>query len=148
MKTATCARSASARSLGAAMALPLAPGLPSDVASAPAFALLAVAFLALGAPALGFATWGYACARVDVTTAASTLYAVPPVAALVGWVALGEVPSALTAIGGAIALAGVSITARSRAPRAKPGARRIAGTAATVSAACARSAPPVSASAR
>jgi drug/metabolite transporter (DMT)-like permease len=103
-----------AMGLGAAMALPLAPGLPADVAAAPPAALLAVAFLALGASALGFLTWAYAVARIDVTAAATTLYAVPPVAALVGWVALGEVPSALTAVGGALALTGVAITARSR----------------------------------
>ena len=83
-----------AMGLGAAMALPLAPGLAADVRAAPTAALLAVGFLALGASALGFLTWAYAVARVDVTAAASTLYAVPPVAALVGWVALGEVPSA------------------------------------------------------
>jgi terminal-alkyne amino-acid exporter len=116
-----------AMGLGAAMAVPLAPGLPADVAAAPPAALLAVAFLALGASALGFLTWAYAVARIDVTAAATTLYAVPPVAALVGWVALGEVPSALTAVGGAIALAGVAITVRSRKPaavraRREPGA--------------------------
>jgi drug/metabolite transporter (DMT)-like permease len=110
-----------AMGLGAAMALPLAPGLAADVSTAPTSALLAVAFLAFGASALGFLTWAYAVARVDVTAAASTLYAVPPVAALVGWVALGEVPSPLTAVGGAIALAGVAITSasRSRGSRAR-----------------------------
>jgi drug/metabolite transporter (DMT)-like permease len=106
-----------AMGLGAAMALPLAPGLPADVAVAPPAALLAVAFLAFGASALGFLTWAYAVARIDVTAAATALYAVPPVAAIVGWVALGEVPSALTAVGGAIALTGVAITARAGAAR-------------------------------
>jgi drug/metabolite transporter (DMT)-like permease len=114
-----------AMGLGAAMALPLAPGLASDVRSAPASALLAVGFLALGASALGFLTWAYAVARVDVTAAATTLYAVPPVAALVGWVALGEVPSPLTGVGGAVALTGVAITARSRSRGSR--ARRAPG---------------------
>jgi drug/metabolite transporter (DMT)-like permease len=118
-----------AMGLGAAMALPLAPGLAADVASAPAAALLAVAFLALGASALGFATWAYAVARIDVTAAATTLYAVPPVAAIVGWIALGEVPSALTAVGGAIALTGVAITARSRTQAAARASRPVAATA-------------------
>jgi drug/metabolite transporter (DMT)-like permease len=107
-----------AMGLGAALALPLGGGLAADVGVAPAGALVAVAFLAFGASALGFLTWAYAVARVDVTAAASTLYAVPPVAALVGWIALGEVPSAMTAVGGAIALTGVAITARSRRPQA------------------------------
>ena len=111
--------------LGAAMALPLAPGLAAGVRAAPTSALLAVGFLALGASALGFLTWAYAVARVDVTAAASTLYAVPPVAALVGWIALGEVPSALTAGGGAIALAGVAITSASRSRGSR--ARRAVG---------------------
>jgi drug/metabolite transporter (DMT)-like permease len=114
-----------AMGLGAAMALPLAPGLAGDVEAAPTTALLAVGFLALGASALGFLTWAYAVARVDVTAAASTLYAVPPVAALVGWVALGEVPSLMTAVGGAIALGGVALTARSRSRGSR--ARRARG---------------------
>jgi drug/metabolite transporter (DMT)-like permease len=103
-----------AMGLGAALALPLGGGLAADVGDAPAGALVALAFLAFGASALGFLTWAYAVARVDVTAAAATLYAVPPVATLVGWIALGEVPSAMTAVGGAIALTGVAITARSR----------------------------------
>ena len=110
-----------AMGLGAAMALPLAPGPRRPTCgAAPTSALLAVGFLALGASALGFLTWAYAVARVDVTAAASTLYAVPPVAALVGWVALGEVPSPLTAVGGAIALAGVAhhVARRGRADHA------------------------------
>jgi terminal-alkyne amino-acid exporter len=105
-----------AMALGAAMALPLARGLPGAVGSAPAGALAAVAFLSLGASAVGFCTWAYAVARIDVTVAASSLYAVPPVAALAGWLLLGEVPSALTAVGGAVALTGVAITARARRP--------------------------------
>jgi drug/metabolite transporter (DMT)-like permease len=113
-----------AMGLGAAMALPLAPGLPADVAAAPPAALLAGGFLALGASALGFLTWAYAVARIDVTAAASTLYAVPPAAAIVGWGALGEVPSVLTAVGGAIALSGVALTARARA--VGPGQRGLA----------------------
>jgi drug/metabolite transporter (DMT)-like permease len=119
----TLAVTAWAMGLGAAMALPLAPGLTGDVAAAPPAALLAVGFLALGASALGFLTWAYAVARIDVTAAASTLYAVPPVAAVVGWVLLGEVPSTLTAAGGAIALTGVAITARSRTQAAARSSR-------------------------
>ena len=58
--------------------------------------------------------------------AASTLYAVAPVAALVGWIALGEVPSPLTGVGGAIALCGVALTVRARRAPA-PGAQRLRG---------------------
>jgi drug/metabolite transporter (DMT)-like permease len=117
---ASLAVTAWAMGLGAAMALPLAPGLPGAVGGASAAALVAVAFLAFGASALGFLTWAYACARIELTVAASTLYAVPPVAALVGWLALGEVPAPLTAVGGALALGGVALTARARRPVPPP----------------------------
>jgi drug/metabolite transporter (DMT)-like permease len=114
-----------AMALGALMALPFAPGLPAAVGSAPAEALLAVAFLGAGASAVGFVTWAYACARVDVSIAAATLYAVPVVAFTAGWLWLGERPAAMALAGGAIALAGVALTAtrggsRSRAASAAP----------------------------
>jgi drug/metabolite transporter (DMT)-like permease len=102
-----------AMALGALMALPLAPGLPAAVGSAPAEALLAVAFLGVGASAVGFDTWAYACARVDVSVAAATLYAVPVVAFSAGWLWLGERPAAMAVFGGAIALGGVALVARS-----------------------------------
>jgi len=114
---------AAAMTLGALAALALAPGVGGSLADAPAEALAAVAFLAFGASALGFFTWAHACARIDVSAAASALYAVPPVAALAGWVLLGEVPSGTTVAGGLVALVGVALTARSRMP-ARPARRR------------------------
>jgi drug/metabolite transporter (DMT)-like permease len=101
-----------AMALGTLMALPLAPGLPAEIASAPAEALLAVGFLGVGASAIGFVTWAYACARIDVSVAAATLYAVPVVAFSAGWVWLGEQPAAAAIAGGAIALAGVALGAQ------------------------------------
>ena len=114
-----------AMALGALMTLPFAPGLPGEIASAPAEALLAVAFLGLGASAIGFVTWAYASAHVDVSVAAATLYAVPVVAFTVAWIWLGETPTAMTVLGGAIALAGVAlVTFGERAqPRGKPNPR-------------------------
>ena len=44
---------------------------------------------------VGFVSWAYATARVPVSFAASTLYAVPVVAAIVAWLWLGEAPAAL-----------------------------------------------------
>jgi terminal-alkyne amino-acid exporter len=100
--------------LGTAMTLPFAPGLPHAVATAPAGAIAAVLYLGVGASALGFVAWAYASARVPVSFAASTLYAVPVVAALVAWLWLGETPAALAVAGGAVAIAGVVLTARTR----------------------------------
>jgi terminal-alkyne amino-acid exporter len=98
--------------IGTAMLLPFAPGLPHAVATAPAGAIAAVLYLGVGASALGFVSWAYASARVPVSFAASTLYAIPVVAALVAWAWLGETPAALAVAGGAVAIAGVALTAR------------------------------------
>jgi drug/metabolite transporter (DMT)-like permease len=97
--------------LGTALLLPVAPGLPHAVASAAPGALVAVVYLGVGASALGFVCWAYASARVPVSFAASTLYAVPVVAAAVAWLWLGETPAPLAVAGGAVALAGVALTA-------------------------------------
>lgn len=109
-----------AMALGASMALPFAPGLPAAIGSAPAEPLLAVAFLGVGASAIGFVTWAYASALIDVSVAAATLYAVPVVAFGAGWLWLGERPAALALAGGAVALVGVALVAGG-------GARRTAG---------------------
>jgi drug/metabolite transporter (DMT)-like permease len=102
--------------------LPLAPGLPGAIGSAPSEALLAVGFLDVGASAIGFVTWAYACASVDVSVAAATLYAVPVVAFSAGWLWLGEKPAPMALAGGAIALAGVAVV--TRAITAPPAAAR------------------------
>jgi drug/metabolite transporter (DMT)-like permease len=106
---------------GAVMLLPLAPSLPGAVTHASGDALTAVGFLALGASAIGFFSWAYANARLKVTRAASALYAVPAVAILVGWIWLRELPSAVSVIGGAVALSGVLLASTGR--RAAPVAR-------------------------
>ena len=114
-----------AMALGALMTLPLAPGLPAAIGSAPAGALIAVAFLGLGASAIGFVAWAYAGARVDVSLAATTLYAVPVVAFAVAWAWLGETPRPVTVLGGAIALAGVALATRRQPLRGRPKPRSI-----------------------
>jgi drug/metabolite transporter (DMT)-like permease len=110
-----------AMALGALMTLPLAPGLPAAVGSAGVEPLIAVLFLGAGASAVGFVTWAYACARVDVSVAAACLYAVPVVAFGLGWVWLGEEPTLMALLGGAVALAGVAVVARRPSPRPTAG---------------------------
>jgi drug/metabolite transporter (DMT)-like permease len=89
--------------------LPFAPGLVGAVRAAPLPATLAVIFLGIGPAALAYATWAAVLARVPAARAASTLYLVPGVALLIGWLWLGEAPGPLSLLGGAIAIAGVVI---------------------------------------
>jgi drug/metabolite transporter (DMT)-like permease len=102
---------------GTLLALPLLPWTARALPRLDAASLAALLFLGLAASAIGFATWAYASARVSVAAAAASLYAVPVVALVVGWVALGERPHAVTLAGGALALAGVAL-ARSSPARA------------------------------
>lgn len=96
--------------VGALVALPLAPGAGTAVADASAGSTLAVVLLGLGSSAVGFVSFAYAVSRIDVSRAASTLYAVPVVTIGIAWLWLGELPGAVSVLGGAIALAGVAIT--------------------------------------
>ncbi len=84
-----------------------APGLPASIAAAPALANWALLFLALFPAALSFALWSYALARLPVAQVSSSLYLVPVFTFPIAWIWLGEVPGALSFIGGAITLAGV-----------------------------------------
>jgi terminal-alkyne amino-acid exporter len=100
--------------IGTALLLPFAPGLPQAVAAASPGAFVAVLYLGVGASALGFVARAYASARVPGSFAASTLYAIPVVATAVAWMWLGEAPAVPAVAGGAVAIAGVVLTARSR----------------------------------
>lgn len=92
---------------GTAMLFPFLPSGLATAGAAPIEALAAVVFLGLGPAALAYVAWSYALARLPVARAASFLYLVPPIATLISWVWLGEVPGWGTFAGGAVALAGV-----------------------------------------
>jgi drug/metabolite transporter (DMT)-like permease len=73
-------------------------------------------FLGIGPSAIGFATWAYALARVEVSAGAAALYLVPPVAILIAYVWLGELPTMFALVGGVVALGGVIYTGTTKRP--------------------------------
>jgi drug/metabolite transporter (DMT)-like permease len=97
--------------------LPFAGQLVREAADAPLSATLNMVYLGVFPTALAFTTWAYALARTTAGRMGATTYAVPALVVLMSWLALGEVPGALTLVGGALCLAGVGVS-RSRARRA------------------------------
>ncbi len=95
---------------GAIALAPFARGLSSAIPAAPVAASGAVLFLGVFSSVVGFLAWAYAIQRLKVVMATSALYTVPVAALFIGWLALHEVPAAVSLLGGAIALGGVTLT--------------------------------------
>ncbi|WP_431896693.1 DMT family transporter [Nonomuraea sp. bgisy101] len=113
---------------GTIFALPLVPATAGAALFAPASALASAAFLGLLPSALGFVIWGYAVARLPLSASTAALYLVPPVALVVSFVWLGEVPHPVELAGGAVTVLGVVLINRraaAKAPRV-PGRQPVA----------------------
>ncbi|MFF7450781.1 MULTISPECIES: EamA family transporter [unclassified Streptomyces] len=107
--------------VGAVLCLPFAGQLAGEAARAPVSATLNMVYLGVFPTALAFTTWAYALARTTAGRMGATTYAVPALVVLMSWLALDEVPGALTLAGGALCLAGVAV---SRSRTAAAGRRR------------------------
>jgi drug/metabolite transporter (DMT)-like permease len=106
---------------------PFAPQLAADARSAPASSLAWVVYLGVFPMAIGFLTWAYALARMPASKMGMSTYLVPPIAILLSWMLLSEVPPPLAYVGGALCLGGVWLSRRQpRAVRAP--ADRVAAT--------------------
>jgi drug/metabolite transporter (DMT)-like permease len=93
-------------------AICLAPGLPSAFAQASvadSHALGAAIYLGIVPSLIAYASWAVALSRLPASRASNFLYCVPPVATLIGFLWLGEMPGLLGLIGGGLALGGVVI---------------------------------------
>jgi drug/metabolite transporter (DMT)-like permease len=99
--------------IGTIACLPFAGQLVTQVAAAPSSSTLSLMYLGVFPTALAFTTWAYVLARTTAGKTGVTTYAVPALVVLMSWLALDEVPGALTIVGGVLCLAGVAIT-RSR----------------------------------
>lgn len=108
---------------GTIMTLPFLPfDLGGLVHAAPA-AWASAIYLGMLPSAAGFVLWGYAVARMPLSASTSLLYLVPPVAVLIAWVWLGEVPVPQEAIGGLIVIVGVAVVSQGNRLLARRGTR-------------------------
>ncbi|MFF7653356.1 DMT family transporter [Streptomyces sp. NPDC007983] len=102
--------------IGTVTCLPFAGTLVSEAARAPLSATLNMVYLGLFPTALAFTTWAFALARTTAGRMGATTYVVPALVVLMSWLALDEVPGALTLAGGALCLAGVGVARRRPRP--------------------------------
>jgi drug/metabolite transporter (DMT)-like permease len=99
-------------SVGMLVTVPFAPLLANELGSAGPDALPWIVYLGIFPTAIAFTTWAFALNRTTAGKLGSTTYLVPPIAILLAWLVLGEVPPVVAFAGGALCIGGV-IVARS-----------------------------------
>lgn len=105
--------------LGSVLALlPATAGIGDAIREAPANATFAVVFLGVVPGVLGYGAWTYASARASAAAAGVALYLVPVVAMSLSLWLLGEIPTTISLVGGALVIGGV--VAVRRKPRPVP----------------------------
>ena len=87
-------------------------------------ATIAIIYLGIFPAAIAYVLWNYALARMPASILSSFLYLAPVLAMAIAWVWLGELPTVLTIVGGAVAIVGVVVV------QTKGQARRVAAAAA------------------
>lgn len=102
---------------GTLFTLVFLPGLASEVRAAPLDATLALIYLGIFPTAIAYVTYAYVMAKLTASRGVSFLYLVGPMAFLIAWIWLGEVPSLLSFIGAGIVLAGVIVVNTLGRPR-------------------------------
>ncbi len=92
---------------GTALMLPFGSGLLQTLRSAPGATTLAVIYLGVFPGALAYVGWAYVISHGSPGRTSTLLYIIPIVAIGIAWIWLGEVPRAISLVGGGIALGGV-----------------------------------------
>jgi len=92
--------------------LPLTLAIPDTLAAlslSPPAVIWSIAYLVVLPTVIGYLTWAIALKRFPASRASNFLYCIAPTATLIGYLWLGEVPSPLSLLGGAMAIGGVLI---------------------------------------
>lgn len=97
------------QAIGGFVLLPFLPGAIAQAQVAPAVSFWSVVYLALVPSLIAYGTWAITLSRLPAARAANFQYCVPPMATLMGFLWLGEVPTLFGIIGGAMALVGVVV---------------------------------------
>lgn len=95
--------------IGGLVLSPLLPGAIAQAQTASTEALFSVVYLAIVSSLAAYGTWAITLSRLPAARASNFQYCVPPIATLIGFLWLGEVPSVLGIAGGLMALGGVVI---------------------------------------
>jgi drug/metabolite transporter (DMT)-like permease len=99
-------------SVGALACLPFAPALVDQLGDAEGSSIAWMVYLGIFPTALAFTTWAYALARSSAGRMGALTYFVPPLAILMGWALLDEVPPTLALAGGVLCITGAAIARR------------------------------------
>ena len=108
--------------VGFVATLPFAPQLVDELGGASFESIAWLVYLGVFPTAVAFTTWAYALSRSTAGGLGSTTYLVPPVAIVMAWAILREVPPTLAIAGGLLCIGGV-IVARSRGSLRLPARR-------------------------
>jgi drug/metabolite transporter (DMT)-like permease len=108
---------------GSLLMIPFGHGAWTSIQSAESQATWALIYLGVFPAAIANVAWAYTMSHIPASRVSSFLYLMPVSTVVIAWLWLGEIPTALTWTGGALALAGVSLVnvwGHQGAPEATP----------------------------